>query len=140
MNPVFGRALNIWLDEASDFIAEYKEHQEMYYITKTIVGLLRNGLDLNADDPMHPFNKYADPDKSFGQCLRAFANDVMNAIHNSSMRGYVHSFFHSGGSNYDEMHDFFGLFQEFAFDATYQNESDDESDSESTFIQCEFIR
>lgn len=128
LNPCYGRAFNIWLDEAASFIDAYSDHQELHYVAETTVRMFKSGLNLPTDDINHPFNKYGDPDKALNECFHAVASDVMNLIQESHLRGYVYSFFHSGGANYPEMFDFFDAFLDFSLESTIcDNCSDDES-------------
>lgn len=113
----FSVALNIWLDTASEFRKKFTDNRLMAAAANAITQTLVQGLHLPHDDPLHPFNKYTDEEESMEVCLSRLRADVRNSISESSVRGYVSSFFGSGGVNRESMDELWVAYDNFAFDS-----------------------
>jgi hypothetical protein len=145
----FSIAYNIWLDKASEFTAEFSDHVEMYTISNLIVRLLNTNLAPTAENEDHPFYKYAADDLTFNDIEQILRADVLSEVQGPPMRGYVASFFHHGGVNYDDLRqlikdyiDFAGRSEDPDWAALYREsdgalESDDESDFETEYGEDE---
>ena len=85
----FGMAFNKWRDFTSDFRADYEESQEMSYVLRVILNFLEKKLSYHYTDPEHPFRRYADVEKTIEENYNILAADVMGAIQEIHLRGYV---------------------------------------------------
>ena len=99
----FSRAYNKWLDFTAEFVHDFSESQEFISVLKVIFGLLNKNLGHPIEDPDHPFRRYADIDKTIEENYNVLATDVMSAVQDAHLRGYVVALFHSSGANHDDM-------------------------------------
>ena len=128
----FSRAYNEWLDYVSDFRVDFDDSQEFKSVLNVIVHLLNRKLNHPADDPEHPFRRYADKEKTMEENYEVLAGDVMSQVQDVFLRGYVVAFFHTGGANYEDMKE---LMEEFFL---FADRSEDEDYSDSSTVSDEY--
>jgi hypothetical protein len=95
---------------------------------KVIFGLLNGKLDYPIEDPEHPFRRYADATKTLEENYEILAGDVMAAVQDAHLRGYVVAFFHTSGVNYGDMKEMMDEYFVFA------DRSEDEDYSEASTV------
>jgi hypothetical protein len=141
----YSRAYNIWRDKCAEFRAEYAEDADSPFnaIVRIIIDTLSNNLSDNGADQAHPFHRYADFLLSINKNFEALRADVLHEVQLPSMRGYVSSFFHPSGFNFEPMLDLFKQYQLFAeraeteewissepFDTSLINDENDDDDED----------
>ena len=120
---LYSKQLNIFLDEADAFKAEYADNPRMYAIAKKITDLLLADRDLPFDDERHPFNRF--------WSLAPVAEVIQEQVQEPDLRPYVVSFFHSGGANYEDLCDFLDKFWDWA---EYSDSDSEDSGSEDESV------
>ncbi len=99
-----------FLERANAFVQEYEDNQPLHAFATQIVATLTANLDKPLDDLAHPFNMYADPERTASQNLRALRDAVVGAVEDAKTRGFWPAFFFHGGVYYEhlrELHDAF---------------------------------
>lgn len=130
----FSRGLNLWRDTAAEFRRDFEDSADFQRVLAIVFQLLNTNLSLDGNDQSHPFQRYADADKTGLENFNTLKTDVMQEIQDSRTRGYAHAFFHTGGANYDDMLellDEYLLFADRAEDPDWSDASEDDDDSES---------
>jgi hypothetical protein len=141
----YSRALNHWRDYAAEFRKDFADEEgdvsSLYTVASIITDMLTRGLEKDTQDPMHPFRRYADADKTGLENFHTLATDVAEMVQDQRHRNVVVSFFHSSGLYYADAIDLldeFLLFADRAEDEAWAasgedaaSESEDESESES---------
>jgi hypothetical protein len=135
----FSLGLNLWRDTAAEFRRDFEDSADFTRVLDIVFNFLNARLTLDGNDQLHPFNRYADADKTGLENFNALKADVMNEIQDSRTRGYAHAFFNSGGTNYEDMLellDEYLLFADRAEDPDWSetDESDDDSESEAESV------
>ncbi len=125
---LYSKQLNIFLDEADAFKAEYADNPSMYAVAKKITDLLLSDRDLPFDDARHPFHRF--------WALSPIAEVIQEQVQEPSLRPYVVSFFHSGGANYEDLCDFLDKFWDWA---EYSDSDSEDSGSEDSEDEDEHI-
>ncbi len=102
----------------------------MQSVARKIVHRMLHNREAPLHAAEHPFRKYANFEKSFYENMAALAYDIMNEIQDAHLRGYVVSFFHSGGANYQVTKELIEDYFDFVDGCSYAEEGIDENMSE----------
>jgi hypothetical protein len=124
---VSGHALNAFLESASEFVGSLADCNEMQSVARKIVHRMLHNREAPLHAAEHPFRKYANFEKSFYENMAALAYDIMNEIQDAHLRGYVVSFFHSGGANYQVTKELIEDYFDFVDGCSYAEEGIDDN-------------
>jgi len=122
-----GQALNDFLDECAVFVNNFSDSQRWRAVSNKIVSLLCKNRDVVYNDPLHPFNRFGNPERSRQENIRELAHAVMEDTQEQSHRSVIRAFFHSNGSAREDLDDLMDFFFDFV-DESYTDGAGDEQD------------